>query len=145
MKTVLIGTIAASLLSCVAAPAFAEDVTVTLYGVEARGGHILASLQTKDEFMQPKGHYGAMADSPKTNNATLTLTFKDVAPGEYSLTVMHDADDNKQMKMAGAMPAEGWAMHNGTMLTAEPTWDAVSFKVGKGGLALSEPMTYPQK
>jgi uncharacterized protein (DUF2141 family) len=124
-----------------AGPALAETVTVTLTGVEARGGVILASLQTREQFMQPTSAYAAEADAKA---GTLVLTFKDVAPGAYALMVLHDADNDQKMKPGpGGMPGEGWAMHRGAELMGPPTFDAVSFTVGQQPVALKEPIIYP--
>jgi uncharacterized protein (DUF2141 family) len=139
MKTLIVA--AAAVLSCaIAAPAFAEDVTVTLTGVQARGGQLLAALQTQDQFLQPAGSYGEIVRNPTAG--TLTLTFRDVRPGDYSLSVLHDVDGNEQMKMEGGMPAEGWAMVHGEALRGPPTWDQVKFSVPASGARLTVPMQY---
>lgn len=139
MKKIIVA--AAAVLSCaIAAPAFAEDVTVTLTGVQARGGQLLAALQTQDQFLQSAGAYGEIVRDPAAG--TLTLTFHDVRPGDYSLSVLHDADGNGQMKMEGGMPAEGWAMVHGDALRGPPTWDLVKFSVPASGARLTVPMQY---
>lgn len=138
MKNIII---AAAALSCFAAPAFAEDVTVTLTGVQARGGQLLAALQTQDQFLQPAGAYGDRVADPAAG--TLTLTFRDVRPGDYSLSVLHDVDSDGQMKVEGGMPAEGWAMVHGEALRGVPTWDQVKFTVpATGDVNLSVAMQY---
>lgn len=133
-------------LTCLAvvacAPAFAEDVTVTLTGVKA-GGELLGSLQTRDEFMQPRASHGAVAKP--VSAGTVVLVFKDVAPGEYAMSVLHDMDGDRDMKRAASgMPEEGWAMRNAAALRAAPTFDAVSFKVDAAPVAFTEAMIYPQ-
>lgn len=125
-----------------AAPAMAEDVTVTLTGVEARGGVLLASLQTRGEFMQASAAYADRVERPAAG--TVRLTFRNVAPGDYALAVMHDEDSDGQMKMNGYMPAEGWAMLNGDTLRGVPTFDQVKFTVAASGADISVPMTYPR-
>ena len=142
MKKLIVAAVAA--LSCLAAaPAFAGDVTVTLTGVQARGGQLLAALQTRDQFLQPAGAYGDIVRNPTAG--TITVTFRGVAPGDYSLSVLHDADNDGQMKMEGGMPAEGWAMVNGAALRAAPTWDQVKFTVpASGDSRLTVPMIYPR-
>lgn len=141
MKTFAI-VLAVGLLS--AAPAFAEDVTVTLTGVEARGGQILASLQTEGEFMQHRGAYGVVTPAPAADGA-VTVVFRDVAPGAYALSAMHDENGDYEMQMSeNGRPSEGWAMSNAASLRARPTFDAVRFEVGAAPVALSEPMIYPQ-
>ncbi len=136
----LMFALAAGLLC--AGAATAETVTVKLSGVKAGGGEMLVSLQTQDEFLQPKGHFGARAMTP-AKGGDMTLTIKDVPPGRYSVSALHDVDGDHAMKMsASGMPAEGWAMNNGTLLLGPPTWDDVNFEVGAKPVTITEPMTY---
>ena len=139
IKTLSLAAVAALSLT---APAMAEDVTVTLTGVEARGGVLLASLQTRGEFMQASAAYADRIERPAAG--TLRLTFRNVAPGDYALAVLHDEDSNGQMKLNGYMPAEGWAMLNGDALRGPPTFDLVKFTVSASGADISVPMTYPR-
>jgi uncharacterized protein (DUF2141 family) len=140
MKTTILAAIAA--LTCLAAaPAMAGDVTITLTGVQARGGQLLTALQTQGQFLQHAGAYGEVIQNPAAG--TLTVTFHDVRPGDYSLSVLHDVDGDGEMKMEGGMPAEGWAMVHGDALRAAPTWDQVKFTVPvTGDSRLTVPMQY---
>ena len=138
-KTVSLAAVAALSL---AAPAMAEDVTLTLTGVQARGGVLLAGLQTRGQFMQPASTYGERVVDPASG--AVRVTFRNVAPGDYALMVLHDEDGDGQMKMNGYMPAEGWAMINGDSLRATPTFDQVKFTVATSGADLSVPMSYPR-
>lgn len=138
-KTLSLAAVAA--LS-VAAPTLAEDVTITLTGVEARGGVLLTSLQTRGEFMQASAAHGEVVRNPRAG--TTRLTFRNVAPGEYAFSALHDADNDGQMKLDGYMPGEGWAMLNGDSLRAVPTFDHVKFTVpASGDVDLTIPMAYP--
>jgi uncharacterized protein (DUF2141 family) len=129
--------------ACLAGPALAGDVTVTLSGVQARGGNLLAALQTQDQFLQPAGAYGEIVRDPRAG--TVRVTFRNVTPGDYSFSALHDADADGQMKMDGAMPAEGWGMVNGESLRGAPAWDQVKFTVpASGDVALTVPMSYPR-
>lgn len=139
LKTLSLAAVAALSL---AAPAFAGDVTVTLTGVQARGGVLLAALQTQGQFMQPAGAYGQRVADPAAG--AVRVTFHNVAPGDYALMVLHDADSDGQMAMNGSMPAEGWAMLNAETLRAAPTFDQVKFTVAASGADLSVPMSYPR-
>lgn len=125
-----------------AGPAMAGDVTVTLTGVQARGGVLLAALQTRGQFMQSAGSHGDRIERPAAG--TLRLTFRDVAPGDYALMVLHDEDADGQMKMNGYMPGEGWAMINADVLRGPPTFDLVKFTVTATGADISVPMSYPR-
>lgn len=140
LKSLTLTAVAATLF---AAPAFAGDVNVVINGVQARGGDLLAALQTQDQFMQPAGAYGERIQNPRAGAAHVTL--HDVAPGDYSLSVLHDADGDLNMKMGpDGRPAEGWAMVNGETLRARPTFDQVKFTVpASGDVDLTVTMQYP--
>jgi uncharacterized protein (DUF2141 family) len=116
-------------------------VTVELSGVQARGGTVLASLQTRDQFMKPVGSYGATASSPSAG--VLRLTIPNVAPGEYALSVLHDVDGDMVMDVSPAfIPTEGWAMVNGETLRGPPTFDQVKVTVPPAGSALQARIIY---
>lgn len=132
----------AALSLTAAAPALAADVTLTLDGVQARGGRLLAALQTRDQFLKQEGAYGEIIADPAAG--TRMIVFRDVAPGDYSLSVLHDADGDGQMKMNGVMPAEGWTMLNAQTLRAAPQFDQVDFTVPRSGsVAVKASMIYP--
>jgi len=139
LKTLSLAVVAA--LSF-AAPALAQDVTVTLTGVEARGGALLTALQTRGQFMQAAAAHGDRVDRPAAG--TLRVTFRDVAPGDYALMVLHDEDGDGRMKLNGSMPGEGWAMVNGDALRSTPTFDEVRFTVTTSGADITVPMAYPR-
>lgn len=126
------------------ASALAGEVRVTLSGVKAKPGAILATLQTEDQFMKGQGAYSAMAPAPAADGS-VTIVFPDVAPGVYAFSAMHDENGDYQMEREeNGRPKEGWAMHNGATLRAAPTFAGVKVDVGASGLTLSEPMVYPQ-
>lgn len=142
LKTIL--TSGAALVALgLGAAAQAETVTVTLTGVEARGGQILATLQTEADFMQPRGAASVIVQAP-AQPGPVTITF-DVPAGAYAFSAFHDANGDYQMQREpNGYPQEGWAMSNGASLRAEPTFGEVSFTVGAAPVALSEPMIYPR-
>ena len=135
---VLSGMAAALVL---AGAAQAGEVTVELSDVQARGGTILASLQTRDQFMKPVSAYGAVSPTPKAG--VLRLTIKDVAPGEYALSVLHDEDGDGTMDVSPQfIPTEGWAMVNGETLRGPPSFDQVKVTVPAEGAALRAKVIY---
>jgi uncharacterized protein (DUF2141 family) len=133
-------------ISALALPALSvaqsADVVITLTGVEDRGGHALASLSTESTFMRGQGEYAARV--AVTSAGTLTLTFENVAPGDYALMVMHDANDNGEFDMApSGMPAEGFAFSSGgAPLMGPPAFSLLKFTVGAEDVSLTESMTY---
>lgn len=139
-----LAVLAAAALATAAVPALAADVTLTLDGVQARGGHLMVGLQTRGQFLKNQGAYGEIIADPAAG--TRTIVFRDVAPGEYSVSVLHDADGDGQMKMEGVMPAEGWTMLNAETLRAAPQFDQVDFAVpASGPVSLKASMIYPAR
>ena len=143
MKRSLLTLAAVAVLTAGAAPAFAGDVTITLTGVQARGGDLLVGLQTASQFLKHEGAYGEVIANPPAGTRVITL--HNVAAGDYSVTALHDVDGDRQMKMADGRPAEGWGMLHGETLRAAPTFDQVKFTVpATGDVALSVAMMdYP--
>lgn len=141
MKLALL-TLAAIASVAVAAPAFAGDVTITLTGVQARGGDLLVGLQTAPQFMKHEGAYGQIIDNPTAGTKTITL--HEVAAGDYSVSALHDVDGDRMMKLVDGRPGEGWALLHGETLRATPTFDQVKFTVpATGDVALTVAMDYP--
>jgi len=128
-------------MTAFAAPAMAGDVTITIDAVQARGGNVLIGLQTQAQFLQSDGAYGEQLAAPTAGTHIVVL--KDVAPGDYSVGVLHDADGNRTMTMDGSMPAEGWAILNGESLRGMPTFDQVKFTVPSDGTSIRVAMAYP--
>lgn len=138
LKTRLAAAVAA--FACLAAgSAFAGDVTVQLSGVQARGGAILATLQTKDQFMQARGAYSAVAQVSEAG--TVTLVFHDVAPGDYAFMALHDQNGDHRLNMADSgLPSEGVASSGNSR--GYPAFDTSKFTVGADGASISASMLY---
>ncbi len=142
MKASLFALAAAAALTVSAGSALAGDVTVTLTGVQARGGDLLVGLQTQGQFLQHAGSYGEILANPTAGTKTVVL--HNVAPGDYSITALHDADGDRTMKLVNGRPGEGWGMLHGETLRAAPTFDQVKFTVpASGNVALTVAMDYP--
>ncbi len=137
--------VAISLASLVAAlttagAAQAGDVTVTLTGVQARGGQLLVTLQARDQFMQ-RGGFSQRIATPTAGD--LTLTFEDVPAGDYALSAIHDENGDYQMQSSPiGISTEGWAMSNGDRLMGPPTFDIVRVSIPADGGRITEAMRY---
>lgn len=141
-KSALIAATAAVATLMAGGAALAGDVNITVTGVQARGGDLLIGLQTANQFLKHEGSYGQVIAAPTAGAHVVTL--RDVAPGDYSVSVLHDVDGDHDMKMVNGRPAEGWAMVNGQTLRAVPRFDQVKFTVpATGAAAVSVAMQYP--
>jgi len=131
----------AGLAAAGAAPAFAGDLTVTLTGVQDKGGQMLVSLQTRDQFMKPAGANGAYGAAVA---GTQAFTVRNVEPGDYAVMVMHDADSDWQMAYGpDRKPTEGWAMSGKPDPARKPTFDEIKVTVPAAGGVVTLPMIYP--
>jgi uncharacterized protein (DUF2141 family) len=126
-----------------AGAAEAQEVRVTLTGVQARGGSILASLQSEAEFMQSRAAFGEMVAATE---GSITIVFRNVPPGEYALSAMHDENgDNQMQRHPDGMPMEGWALSNSAMLMGPPTFAVNKFTVGAAPVQITEAIHYPPR
>jgi uncharacterized protein (DUF2141 family) len=122
-------------------PAYAGDVTITIDAVDASGGDLYISLQRQEEFLQPRGSYGTIIKAPKAGPQTVVL--KDIAPGDYAVSVWHDIDADGKFSMGSdGRPSDGWSMNNAAALRGMPTWDVVKFSVPAAGKVLPLNMIY---
>lgn len=137
----MIRMIAAAAMVAIPAMANAADVKVDLSGVRA-GGTIYVQLQTRAQFMSAARSYGEIVRSPSAGAVSLTL--KDVAPGDYAVTIWHDDNSNEKFDMdpATGRPTDGWATVNAEALRGPPAFDLVKSTVGDTPLTLALPLHY---
>jgi len=128
--------IALAALALTTGSAAAETVTVTLTGVRAQAGPIKASLNTREQFLQAAPAYEAVAE-PAAGG--VTLTFRNVAPGDYALMVMHDLNANDRFDYG----VDGWAFSNSALpMMGPPVFDERKFTVASAPVTLTETMQY---
>lgn len=143
MRLVLMAAAACAAMMTFAGAAEAGEVRITLRNVEARPGEILTSLQTEAQFMRGRGEYGQVL-TPPAGGGDLVIVFRDVAPGDYAFSAMHDQNSDQQMQMQpSGMPAEGYAMSHAGAMTGPPTFAVAKFTVGAEPVLLTEEMFYP--
>ena len=109
-------------------------ITVTLENVMNDQGDILAALHTAETFMK-----GAGIDNFKSaaEKGSMTFQFKDVAPGIYAISVLHDLNQNNRMDFQpGGMPKEPYGMSGNDMSMGPPTFESVKFQVGDSDMHL---------
>ena len=125
-----------AVLALTAGAASAGTVTVTLTGVEAKPGRILASLSTRGQFMSDRPAHQATAEAVAGG---VTLTFANVAPGDYALSVMHDLNGNGRFDFG----TDGWAFSNSARpMTGPPAFDEHKFTVTDAPVSLTETLRY---
>lgn len=56
----------------------------------------------------------------KIEDGVATVTFENVAPGEYAIIVLHDLNGNQRMDFKDGMPAENYNVSGGQMSFGPP-------------------------
>jgi len=118
----------------------AGPITVDLTGLRA-GGTLYVQVQTREQFMSPARVGGKAITAPSAGS--LSVEIGDIPPGDYAVSVWHDANGNNQFDMGTpGQPADGWAMANGDRLRGQPTFDVVKLTIAAGPLRLPLAVSY---
>jgi len=116
-------------------------VTINLSGVEVADGPIYIMVQKREEYRGMKGH-GAILKTATPGN--MTAIIKVAEPGDYSVSVWHDADNDMVFDMDEAYrPTEGWGASGNAPTDRMPTFNDVKIKVESFGTTIDVPMVYP--
>ena len=110
------------------------SIVVTIDNVKNNAGKVLVSLHSKDTFMKGKGLQNAES---KIVDGKVTVTFKDVVPGEYAIMTLHDENENNRMDFEdNGMPKESYGMSNNPMSYGPPQFTDAKFEVATEDLNL---------
>ncbi len=114
----------------------AEGVTITVIieNVLNENGQILAGLHTEETFMKGQGLDNYMGEASK---GEVSFTFKNVKPGMYAISVMHDENGNMAMDFEdNGMPKESYGMSGSAMSMGPPTFADSKFEVADKDMEL---------
>ena len=102
-------------------------ITVTV-PVQSTDGKVVFGLYNEATFMKAGplvGLHSAIEDGKAT------VTFTDVAPGIYAISLFHDKNNNNQMDFEpNGMPKEMYGVSNNVMSYGPPQWSDAKFEVG---------------
>jgi uncharacterized protein (DUF2141 family) len=129
----------AAALTAVLGTAAAADLSVTLTGVEDRGGKLYISVQTEEQYMQYTGTAGTITEDIKAGDMAFSF---EVPAGRYAVSVWHDFNGNGQFDMGSdGMPVDGWAI-SGEPAMGEPSFEEAGISVGEDGADITLTMSY---
>ena len=112
-----------------------QSITVTVDNVTSNEGIVGFALHTKDTFMKAKPI--AELDS-KIKDGKVTVTFKNVVPGEYAILALHDANENGRMDFKeNGMPLESFGASNNVMNFGPPQYEDAKFMVTNKDISLN--------
>lgn len=131
MKTIIISiAISFSLLFANAQESTVSEkgttITITVPTTSSTG-EIIAGLYNEETFMKAAPIKGVAS---KIENGKAVLTFTEVTPGTYGITLFHDTNGNQQMDFeANGMPKENYGVSNNVMNFGPPQWSDAKFEV----------------
>ncbi|MCC1484977.1 DUF2141 domain-containing protein [Winogradskyella immobilis] len=112
-----------------------QTITVTIDNVTSDKGKVGIALHSKDTFMKAKP-IAEMESSIK--DGKVTVTFKNVAPGEYAILALHDANENGRMDFKeNGMPLESFGASNNVMNFGPPQYEDAKFMVTNKDISLN--------
>jgi uncharacterized protein (DUF2141 family) len=116
------------LVSCLS-PAYAQHrVEVTITGIQDTSGVVMVGLFRDSQSFMKKPAVGMTV---KAAGGQAIAQFEDVPPGEYAVSVIHDANQNGKLdaNLLG-IPREGFGFSNDAMGTfGPPSFEKAKFKV----------------
>lgn len=139
MRTILL-TIALSITALIsnaqsADDASSEGVTIqVIVPVPSTDGSVIFALYNEDTFMK-----AAPLQSLESEiiDGKATVTFVNVKPGTYAVTLLHDKNGNKIMDFeANGMPKEMYGVSNNVMNFGPPQWKDAKFEVATEAIQL---------
>lgn len=112
-----------------------EGVTITVtVPVPSEDGTVIAGLFNEETFLKSAPLVGQESN---VADGKATLTFKNIMPGTYAITLFHDKNGNKQMDFeVNGMPKEMYGVSNNVMSMGPPQWNDAKFEVAKESLNL---------
>ncbi|HIB48465.1 MAG TPA: DUF2141 domain-containing protein [Flavobacteriaceae bacterium] len=106
----------------------ASGTTITItVPVKSEKGEIIAALYNEETFMKAAPLQGATSE---IKDGKALLTFQNVTPGTYGITLFHDTNGNQQMDFEpNGMPKENYGVSNNVMSFGPPQWKDAKFEV----------------
>jgi uncharacterized protein (DUF2141 family) len=119
----------------------AGSLSVTVTGIKNTRGQLIACLWTqKPGFPTCGKSKGSVKKKMAISGGTMTVSFPNVAPGTYAVTVEHDEDGDGKLKTNFiGMPKEGVGVSNNP--GGIPSWGKALVRVNGNG-SISVKMRY---
>jgi len=110
-------------------------ITVTIDNVLNNNGKVLLGLHNESTFMRGLGIQNL--DST-IEDGKVTITFKNVEPGNYAILALHDENENKRMDFeTNGMPKESYGTSNNPRSYGPPQFGEAKFEVTDTNLELN--------
>ena len=103
------------------------SVTVSVSGIEEDGGEVFVALQDEQGFA---GDGGAYTQVVPADGRRVTVTFNDVAPGDYAAAAFQDTDGDGAVTLERTGPTEPWGLSGD--VSGAPRFEDAMFAVESG-------------
>lgn len=103
-----------------------KTITATVLNISSDKGIVKFALYNKTNFrLKP-----LQSETGNIENGKTTITFKEVAGGEYAIVCYHDKNSNDKMDFQpNGMPLEAYGASNNVMNFGPPRFDDAKFTV----------------
>ena len=122
-----------------------STVTITVTNLRNAKGLVQACMMTSAKsFPKCENVDKALTASVAARKDTLSLTFKNVKPGQYAIALLHDENANgKADRVLGMMPKEGFGFsRDAPVRMGPPKFDEAMFDLGSEDHAMTIKMRY---
>ena len=110
-----------------------RKITASVINVTSDSGKVSFALYDKDSFMKQP----LQAKSAKIVKGVSTVTFENLAPGDYAVVCFHDKNDNDKMDFQpNGMPMEDYGMSNNVMSFGPPKYEDSKFTISDKDVTL---------
>ena len=112
-----------------------EGTTITVtVPIASNDGNVIFGLYDENTFMKAAPIQGLESE---IMDGKATVTFTNVVPGIYGITLFHDKNGNKIMDFEpNGMPLEMYGVSNNVMSYGPPQWSDAKFEVSLTPLEL---------
>jgi uncharacterized protein (DUF2141 family) len=107
---------------------YGQELKIVVKNVKGEEGMVRLALYNSDDQFMKKEIKGVEV---KSKGGEAVAVFQNVAPGTYAISVMHDANDNKELDSNFmGIPKEGFGFSNDAMgMFGPPDFKKASFDV----------------
>jgi uncharacterized protein (DUF2141 family) len=145
MKTFILALIHMGLLVLSGLPSRAQStLVVNIKDIKNNNGDILIGLYDSTSNFPRKVATGKVV---KVTDKEMQITFADIKPGNYAVSVLHDENQNKDLDTNKlGIPKEGYGFSNNVMgVMGPPSFRKARFNVPAGDSAISIKMKYRKR
>ena len=144
MKTFIVTLISICLLASWHLVRAQSTLVVTVMDIKNKNGDILIGLYDSTSHFPRKAATGKVA---KVTDKEMQITFANIKPGNYAVSVLHDENQNKDLDTNKlGIPKEGYGFSNNvTGIIGPPSFRKARFHVAAGDSAITIKMKYRKR